>query len=535
MITLVLAASLLVAPAAFADEPADFLTSINDARALEGLDPLAPYYDLIDDAESHTAAMAAAQELYHNPNLADVTTGWYALGENVGFGGTVEQVHQAFMDSPPHRDNILGNYNYVGIGTVQDGPLLWVTVVFIRGPAGLAGDEPTETDDDGLYDMYFPVIGDNYYSDTWGACRGTNCSRSHEGTDIMADKMIPIVAVAAGTVYWAHADQGGDCCAMGLRHDDDWVSYYIHMNNDTPGTDDGLGWGFADGIAVGTHVEAGELIGWVGDSGNAENSGSHLHFELHQPGGVKVNPYPHLMVAEVLEAPLPADEMESTFCGEFEATILGTMDSEVIVGTTGDDVIMGYGGDDEIDGLGGNDVICGGSGADVIDGGLGNDIINGDGDDDRLIGKGGDDVLDGGLGNDTILGGSGADVIYGGDGDDSVFGGGDQDWIEGNDGDDRLNGRDGDDTILGGVGNDAIAGNAGDDPNLDGGAGNDRVNGGIGDDVITGGDGIDILKGRPGADIMDGGGDHDRLYGGGDSDICEGEFQQGCEIDGIIG
>jgi hypothetical protein len=113
-----------------------------------------------------------------------------------------------------------------------------------------------------------------------------------------------VVAVADGTVGWMHNELGGNCCAMALNHDDGWASWYIHLNNDTPGTDDGLGWGFAEGIERGVHVVAGQLIGYVGDSGNAESAGSHLHFELHQPGGEKTNPYPHLIGAQHLAAPL---------------------------------------------------------------------------------------------------------------------------------------------------------------------------------------------------------------------------------------
>ena len=144
------------------------------------------------------------------------------------------------------------------------------------------------------YPLVFPVAGDNHYSDTWGAPRSGG--RTHEGTDIMADKMVPVVAAADGTVGWIHDTLGGNCCAMALNHDDGWASWYIHLNNDTPGSDDGLGWGFAPGIERGVHVEAGQLIGYVGDSGNAEWTGSHLHFELHSPDG-KVNPYPHLVAA----------------------------------------------------------------------------------------------------------------------------------------------------------------------------------------------------------------------------------------------
>jgi hypothetical protein len=146
------------------------------------------------------------------------------------------------------------------------------------------------------------VVGENHYTDTFGAPRSGG--RTHEGVDIMAEKMIPVVAVAAGTVGWMHDEQGGDCCAMALNHDDGWSSWYIHLNNDTPGTDDGLGWGFAPGIEEGVHVEAGQLIGYVGDSGNAEDAGSHLHFELHDPDGVVLNPTPHVDAAIVITAPL---------------------------------------------------------------------------------------------------------------------------------------------------------------------------------------------------------------------------------------
>jgi putative cell wall-binding protein len=114
----------------------------------------------------------------------------------------------------------------------------------------------------------------------------------------MAAKMVPVVAAQSGTVGWMHDERGGNCCAMALRHDDGWESWYIHLNNDTPGTDDGLGWGFAPGIEHGVHVTKGQLIGYVGDSGNAEWTGSHLHFELHDPSGAPVNPYPHLVAAE---------------------------------------------------------------------------------------------------------------------------------------------------------------------------------------------------------------------------------------------
>ncbi|CAN5862263.1 hypothetical protein BH23ACT5_BH23ACT5_01910 [soil metagenome] len=140
-----------------------------------------------------------------------------------------------------------------------------------------------------IYDIVFPVAGPHLYSDTWGEARSGG--RTHEGTDIVADKGVPVVAAADGEVGWI----GTTCCYIQIRHDG-WETWYIHLNNDTPGTDDGLGWGIADGIEPGVRVVAGQLIGWVGDSGNAEDTDPHLHFEIRE-SGVAINSYPSLLVA----------------------------------------------------------------------------------------------------------------------------------------------------------------------------------------------------------------------------------------------
>lgn len=149
------------------------------------------------------------------------------------------------------------------------------------------------------YDMVFPVLGDVEFDNTWGNARSGG--RRHQGTDIMADKLLPVVAVSDGVIDWVHDGTRRDCCALGITHDDGWTSYYIHMNNDTPGTDDRKGWGFAPGLEEGDRVAAGQLIGWVGDSGNAEHTAPHIHFELHKPNGTKVNPYHSLVAATQLE------------------------------------------------------------------------------------------------------------------------------------------------------------------------------------------------------------------------------------------
>ena len=134
------------------------------------------------------------------------------------------------------------------------------------------------------------------FDDTWGHSRSGG--RRHKGSDLMAPKHTPVYAVADGVVsimrksgmagYW-----------IGIEHAGGVESWYMHLNNDTPGTDNGranLDEVYAPGIEVGSFVSAGQLIGYVGDSGNAERSGSHTHFELRVDGRA-IDPYPLLVDA----------------------------------------------------------------------------------------------------------------------------------------------------------------------------------------------------------------------------------------------
>lgn len=161
------------------------------------------------------------------------------------------------------------------------------TTVSAPLPAAAASFDPNS--------MVFPVDGDYRMHDNFGACRD-GCARKHEGVDIMAAKMVPVVAVADGVVSWISSTNPNCGICLNIKHDDQWSTSYVHLNNDTPGTDDGKGWGIAPGIERGTPVKRGQLIGWVGDSGNAENAGSHLHFEL-QRNGVAIDAYPYLLRA----------------------------------------------------------------------------------------------------------------------------------------------------------------------------------------------------------------------------------------------
>jgi hypothetical protein len=149
-----------------------------------------------------------------------------------------------------------------------------------------------------VYPMVFPIAAPYTLTDSFGDPRGGG--RSHAGEDIMAEaKGQEIYAAAAGTVRWI----GTTCCYLAIEHDDGWETWYIHLNNDTQNpdgsySDDGMGQGIVEGIEVGTRVEAGQLIGWSGDSGNAEGSTPHLHFELRDPNDVPVDPLPSLLAAQ---------------------------------------------------------------------------------------------------------------------------------------------------------------------------------------------------------------------------------------------
>ena len=120
--------------------------------------------------------------------------------------------------------------------------------------------------------------------------------RRHEGNDLMAPKMTPVYAAASGVVSYIGPNRRAGRYLI-VDHGDGWETWYIHLNNDNPGTDDGKApwtWTVVPGIEVGTYVQAGRQIGWVGDSGNAEGSGPHTHFEI-QHNGRSLNPYPYLV------------------------------------------------------------------------------------------------------------------------------------------------------------------------------------------------------------------------------------------------
>ena len=135
--------------------------------------------------------------------------------------------------------------------------------------------------------MMFPVLPDTKlgkasWSDTYLAPRSGG--RKHEGQDLMGNKMLKLLATVNGTIVELRHQSGGN--SLYLKGDDDWYYCYLHINNDDPGTDNGANqfkYAFAPGMAIGKRVLKGDHIAYLGDSGNAEATGAHCHFEIRMP------------------------------------------------------------------------------------------------------------------------------------------------------------------------------------------------------------------------------------------------------------
>jgi murein DD-endopeptidase MepM/ murein hydrolase activator NlpD len=149
--------------------------------------------------------------------------------------------------------------------------------------------------------LIFPVVGTTSYSDDFGAPRAGG---AHQGIDILAARRAPAVAVEAGTVkFWTTSANAG--CMLYLHGVSGTTYLYIHLNNDLTAHNDNqgtcvAGTSYAPGLQDGARVAAGQLIGYVGDSGDANGIHPHLHFEVHPNDGAAVDGYPYLRKAQPL-------------------------------------------------------------------------------------------------------------------------------------------------------------------------------------------------------------------------------------------
>ena len=149
--------------------------------------------------------------------------------------------------------------------------------------------------------LIFPVVGTVSYSDDFGQPRPGG---THEGNDLLAARHAPAVAVEAGRVkFWTTSANAG--CMLYLYGASGTTYLYIHLNNDLTSQNDNrgkcvAGTAYAPGLKNGARVAAGQLIGFVGDSGDANGIHPHLHFEVHPSDGAAVDPYPYLRKAQPL-------------------------------------------------------------------------------------------------------------------------------------------------------------------------------------------------------------------------------------------
>ena len=112
----------------------EFVAKINDLRAAQGLAQLTVHGELAAKARDWAQTMAEGGDIWHS-NLPDgITVQWRRLGENVGTGGTVDALHQAFVDSPSHYENLVDpGFRYVGIGVFLDADeTIFVSEVFME-------------------------------------------------------------------------------------------------------------------------------------------------------------------------------------------------------------------------------------------------------------------------------------------------------------------------------------------------------------------------------------------------------------------
>ncbi len=200
--------------------------------------------------------------------------------------------------------------------TVRAAVAALLACLLAMGLLGLA--PPAEAGGEGYeraVDITLPVIGHVSFSNDYLARRGGG-SRRHQATDIYTTRMQPVYAARSGRVCVIYGQgEPMPSWGYGLRvcADDGRTYHYVHLNNDTPGTDDGRGgprWAHPPGLREGSSVRRGQFLGYAGDSGNAEDTPPHLHFEIRDPrlsdsrisanpyDPTRMNPYPSLLAAQ---------------------------------------------------------------------------------------------------------------------------------------------------------------------------------------------------------------------------------------------
>jgi hypothetical protein len=186
------------------DAETQFLTLLNQERANNNLAPLVRDPGLDQVARSWSTQMDHDNRLYHRTDLAAqiaaVEPKWQRGGENVGTGGDIQQLHDAFVASPGHFANIIGDWNRVGVGVVIDGNRIWVTFNFLQGPPLSQA----------------PVEASSIHADLWVATANGEVHAFGQAGFLGDVHTLPLnrpivgmAQTASGQGYWLVASDGG--------------------------------------------------------------------------------------------------------------------------------------------------------------------------------------------------------------------------------------------------------------------------------------------------------------------------------------
>lgn len=203
--------------------------------------------------------------------------------------------HTPFRRRPVARRTVLAGGLAAGMASLLP---RWAGVAGADGEGSAEGTDGGSTRDFGFLpprpadevhqqNIMFPVLpdatlGKATWTDTYLAPRSNG--RLHEGQDLMGAKMLKLLACIDATIVELRHDTAGN--SLYMQGVDGYYYCYLHMNNDRPGTDDGSNlfeYAFAPGMAIGKTVKRGDHISYVGDSGNAEYTAPHCHFEIRLP------------------------------------------------------------------------------------------------------------------------------------------------------------------------------------------------------------------------------------------------------------
>lgn len=183
----------------------------------------------------------------------------------------------------------------------------------------------------------FPTGTPCSFEDSWQAPRGTDANGRplyHEGVDVIAKSGTPIYAAAAGRITRMNASNRGGTQLYITLPDGSYL-FHAHLS------------AYAAGLTVGTNVAAGQLVAYVGQTGDAQYSVPHLHFEVHPGGGAPINPFPLVKAVDGCSTKKPTGTTVATTAppattaptprppGRKGTTSVGTIGGSIVRGATG--------------------------------------------------------------------------------------------------------------------------------------------------------------------------------------------------------